>query len=161
MRLRNAIVAFLMTLPLWAQAPAPDLRCIFIYTNDVSQMTSTTATQLTQSFSIPGVDGVAVVIGWDAIEPSMGQYDWTLLDQWIGQVTALGKKIDLVEPAGSATPAWLFQAAPAGAGATGLNFTITPHDGQTTDCQPETIAAPWDPAFLSQWDSMLSTQGGR
>jgi hypothetical protein len=110
---------------------------------------------LTQSFSIPGVDGVAVAIGWNAIEPSMGQYDWTLLDQWIAQVSALGKKIDLVVPAGVSTPAWLFQAAPAGAGASPLNFTITPHGGQTDQCQPETIAAPWDPAFLSQWDAML------
>jgi len=144
-----------LTPPLLAQTAAPDLRGIYIYTNDVSQITAATGRLLQQSFSIPGVDGVAVAIGWNAIEPSMGQYDWTLLDQWIGQVSALGKKIDLVVPAGVATPAWLFQAAPAGAGASPLNFTITPHGGQTDQCQPETIAAPWDPAFLSQWDAML------
>jgi hypothetical protein len=55
-----------------------------------------------------------------------------------------------VVPAGSSTPSWLFEPAPGFAGAAPLNFTITPHDGQTADCQPETIAAPWDPAFLSQ-----------
>ncbi len=138
----------------WSQS-APDLRGIYIYTNDVSQITQATANQLTQSFSVPGVDGVAIVIGWNAIEPSMGQYQWTLLDQWIAQVAALGKKIDLVVPAGSSIPAWLFQPAPAGGGATELSFTVSPHGGQTGVCDTDNIAAPWDPAFLSQWDSML------
>lgn len=141
---------------LWVLGQTPDLRGIYIYTNDVSQISKGTATALTASFNLPGVDGVAVVIGWGAVEPAMGQYDWTLLDQWIGQVSALGKKIDLVVTAGSDTPAWLFQAAPVGAGARALAFTISPHAGATGLCQPETIAAPWDPAFLSQWDATLA-----
>ena len=133
-----------------------DLRGIYIYTNDVSQLASGGATQLTNSLNGPGVDGAAVVIGWNAIEPAMGQYQWTVLDQWIGQVAAMGKKIDLVVPAGSSTPAWLFQAAPAGAGATELNFTVSPHAGETGVCDTVNIAAPWDPIFLAQWDSMLA-----
>ena len=133
-----------------------DVRGIFVYTNDVALITNATASQLTQSFSIPGVDGAAIVIGWDAVEPSLGQYQWTLLDQWIAQLTALGKKIDLVVPAGSAIPSWLFLPPPAGAGAQELQFTITPHGGATSVCQADNIAAPWDPAFLKQWDSMLA-----
>ncbi len=139
-----------------AQSASPDLRGIYIYTNDVSQLTPTTAAALSSSLNVQGIDGVAVVIGWNAIEPSMGQYQWTLLDQWINQVVAIGKKIDLVVPAGSAMPAWLFQPAPAGAGATQLNFTISPHAGETGVCDTANMAAPWDPAFLSQWDSMLA-----
>ena len=50
-----------------------DLRGVYIYPNDVSQITAATANQLTQSFSIPGVDGVAIVLGWNSIEPSKGQ----------------------------------------------------------------------------------------
>ena len=139
-----------------AQSVAPDLRGIYIYTNDVSQASTAAANALTASFSIPGVDGVAVVIGWDAIEPSMGQYQWTVLDQWIGRAATLGKKIDLVVPAGSSTPAWLFQPAPAGAGVTALNFMVSPHAGQTGVCDTVNIAAPWDPVFLAQWDAMLA-----
>lgn len=137
-------------------AAQTDLRGIYIYTNDVSTVTNATASQLTQSFSIPGIDGVAIVIGWQAIEPSMGQYSWTLLDQWIGQVSALGKKIDLVVPAGTSIPAWLFLSPPAGAGATQLNFTVTPHSGATGVCDTVNIPAPWDKAFLAQWDAMLA-----
>ncbi len=137
----------------WGQT---DLRGIYIYTNDVSQVSKATAANLTQSFSIPGVDGVAVVIGWNSIEPSIGQYQFSVLDQWISQVAALGKKIDLVIPAGSSTPAWLFQDAPAGAGAKQLSFTVSPHGGQTGVCDTDSIPAPWDPAFLAQWDAMLA-----
>jgi uncharacterized protein (TIGR03437 family) len=137
-------------------AAQTDVRGIFIYTNDVSRITSTAATQLTQSFGIPGVDGVAIVIGWDAIEPAKGQFQWTLLDQWITQAATLGKKIDLVVPSGSATPTWLFDPPPAGAGVTELPFMISPHNGQTAVCDPDNIAAPWDPTYLAQWDSMLA-----
>ena len=139
-----------------AQSSPADLRGIYIYTNDVSQISKTTANALTASFNIPGVDGVAVVIGWNAIEPSMGQYQWALLDQWIGLSISLGKKVELVITAGSNTPSWIFQSAPGGAGARALNFTISPHGGATGVCDSITIAAPWDPAFLSQWDSMLA-----
>lgn len=138
-------------------AAQPDLRGIYIYTNDVSQVTKATASQLTSSFSIPGVDGVALVIGWNAIEPAMGQYQWALLDQWVSQIAALGKKIDLVVPSGSATPAWLFQPTPSGAGAKELDFTISPHSGATGVCDTDTIAPPWDAAYLAQFDSMLAT----
>ncbi len=149
----SALVALLAPL---ASAQPADLRGIYIYTNDVSQISTATASQLTQSFNIPGVDGVAVVLGWNSLEPSKGQYVWTLLDQWIGQVSALGKKIDLVIPAGSSTPAWLFQPLPNGAGATPLMFTVSPHAGSTGVCDTDIIAAPWDPVFLAQWDAMLA-----
>jgi hypothetical protein len=146
---RLSILALLAALPVLAQTTPGDPRGIFIYTNDVSQVTKATATQLQQSFAIPGVDGVALVVAWQAIEPSMGQYSWTQLDQWIGEIGALGKKIDLVVPAGWLTPQWLFQAAPAGAGATELNFMVSPHAGETGVCDTVNIAAPWDPAFLA------------
>ena len=146
----------LLTCPAWAQSPSPDLRGIYIYTNGLRSQSATDLTALSASFSIPGVDGVAVVVGWGDVEPDVGTYDWTLLDQWIGQVVALGKKIDLVVPAGSNTPKWLFQPPPAGAGATELSFTVSPHDGLTGFCEMTSIAAPWDPAFFAQWDAMLA-----
>jgi glycosyl hydrolase family 42 (putative beta-galactosidase) len=156
--LSKSLLGLMLLFPLAARAQTSgvDLRGIYIYTNDVSQITKATSTALTASFNVPGVDGVAVVIGWDAIEPAMGQFQWTLLDQWIGLAVSLGKKIDLVVMAGGSMPSWLFQAAPTGAGAAPLSFTITPHGGQTNVCQSVTMAAPWAPAFLTQWDAMLA-----
>jgi len=137
-------------------AHAADLRGIYLYTNDVSQLPKATDNAVSAALNIPGDDGIALVIGWAAIEPSPGQYQWTTLDQWMAQAIALGKKIDLVIPAGSSEPGWLFQPAPAGAGAKPLSFTITPHAGATDQCQSETIAAPWDATFLARWESILA-----
>jgi uncharacterized protein (TIGR03437 family) len=137
-------------------AAGADLRGVYVYTNAVNQLSKPTAAAVTAALNIPGDDGVALVIGWDGLEPSPGQYEWALLDQWMTLATSRGKKIDLIIPAGASEPAWLFQAAPTGAGATPLNFTITPHGGATSECQSETIARPWDPAFLSRWDALLA-----
>jgi len=102
------------------------------------------------------MDGIALVIGWDAIEPAMGQYQWTTLDAWMDESIAAWKKIDLVIMAGASEPAWLFQPAPAGAGAKELDFTISPHSGATGKCQNVAMAAPWDSAFLARWDTLLA-----
>jgi len=134
-----------------------DLRGLYVYSSDVSQISSNYAQTLTASLGVPGIDGLVLVLGWSAVEPGNGQYNWTNLDEWMNRAIALGKKIDLAIPAGKDTPAWLFQpVASGGAGATPLNFTISPHQGATSNCIPETIAAPWDAAFLGSWNAMLT-----
>jgi hypothetical protein len=112
------------------------------------------AAALSAALTVPGVDGLQLGIAWNTLEPGMGQYDWTTLDQWVGLAVSLGRKFELSLPAHS-PPAWLFQPAPRGAGATPLSFTYAPHDA-LKGCSSETIAAPWDPAFLTQWDALLA-----
>ncbi len=139
-----------------ASSPPGDLRGIYVYSSDVAQISPSYAKTLTESLTVPGTDGLVLVIGWDALEPAMGQYQWATLDQWMSAAIALGRKIDLTVKAGANIPSWLFQTPPGGAGAQPLSFTISPHSGKTGQCDAETIAAPWDPAFLRQWDSMLA-----
>ncbi|HEV2721541.1 MAG TPA: beta-galactosidase, partial [Thermoanaerobaculia bacterium] len=136
-----------------AASHAADLRGVYVYTNDLGRLSKPTASAVTASLGILGMDGVVLVIGWSEIEPSMGQFQWTLLDQWL--TTANGKKIDLIVTAGADTPSWLFDPVP-GAGAKALNFTISPHSGATGQCQSLTMAPPWDTAFLARWDVMLA-----
>ena len=152
---KHFLLALLVCAPALAQS-TPDLRGIYVYTNDVASIAAPVESAINSSLRVPGMDGIAIVIGWSDVEPAMGQYQWTLLDQWIGNAIAAGKKIDLVIMAGASTPSWLFQPAPAGAGATALNFTISPHSGATGKCQSETLAPPWDTAFLKQWDALLA-----
>jgi uncharacterized protein (TIGR03437 family) len=100
------------------------------------------------------VDGLLFGIAWDSLEPGMNQYDWSMLDQWMNTAVSLGRRVKLSLPAHSA-PAWLFQPSPTGAGASPLSFTYAPHAG-LKGCFSEIIAAPWDPAFLTQWDAYLA-----
>jgi len=137
------------------KSPA-DPRGIYIYSSDVATISADYAQVLTESLTVPGVNGIVLVIGWNAIEPSIGQFEWTTLDQWMSQAISAGLKVNLTIVAGSDTPSWLFQPAPDGAGAVPLAFSISPHSGATGVCDQETIAAPWDQAFLGQWDSMLA-----
>lgn len=135
-----------------ASANAADIRGIYVYSSDVSQISKNYAAGVTSSLAVKGVDGIVLVIGWDAIEPSMGQFDFTVLDTWMREASQSGRRVELTITGGSATPSWLFQAA----GATPLNFTISPHSGATGVCDSETIAPPWDAVFLKQWDLMLA-----
>ncbi len=152
---KQIVIALVVTLTAAAQDRPSDIRGIYVYTNDVSKLSTPTANAVKASLGIPGMDGIVIVISWSAIEPSMGQYQWTLLDSWLQQAMTSGKKIDLVVMSGSGTPSWLFDPQPSGAGAHPINFTISPHSGATGQCDSETIAAPWDTAFLTQWDAML------
>ncbi|HXA17617.1 MAG TPA: beta-galactosidase [Thermoanaerobaculia bacterium] len=155
-RVLSRVAFLLIFLAFAARSQAADVRGIYVYSSDVSQISKGTANNVTASLSVPGVDGIVLVISWSSIEPSMGQYQWTTLDLWTHRAVTLGKKIDLTITAGSDTPSWLFQAAPSGAGAAPLAFTISPHGGATGVCDSETVAAPWDAAFLNRWDLLLA-----
>ena len=154
MKIRFALLLLICS-GAYAQS-VPDVRGIYVYTNDVATIAPSVKKAIQSSLSVPGMDGIAIVIGWSAVEPSMGQYQWTLLDSWMDEAIAAGKKIDLVVTAGWDEPAWLFQPAPGGAGAKELDFTISPHSGATGQCQDVKIAAPWDTAFLGRWDTLLA-----
>lgn len=152
--MKKIVVA--LALSLLACPLVADIRGIYIYSSDVSQISKSYATGVTSALALPGADGIVLLISWSAIEPAMGQYQWATLDQWMHLAAASGKKVDLAIKAGDGTPSWLFQPAPGGAAATPVQFTISPHSGATGVCDSETIARPWDPAFLAQWDAMLA-----
>jgi len=147
--MRSTVIALTFFAALNVQAQ--DLRGIYVFTNNVASLSKTTIANVQAAIALHGVDGVVIDIGWDAVEPSKGQFDWTLIDQWMHTAIASGRRIDLAIMAGSSTPSWLFTA-----GAVPLNFTISPHSGQTGVCQSLTMAPPWDAVFLAQWDEMLA-----
>src|SRR5437868_11454932 len=145
--------ALLLASVAWAQNTQPDLRGIYVGGNNII---NENPKSLTAALKVPGVDGLLLNIGWDDIEPVMGQYLWATLDQWMSTAILDGKRITLSVGDGMHTPSWLFQPAPGGAGAKSLTFSISRKGGLSVSCDTETIAAPWDKAFLQQWDSMLA-----
>ena len=147
---------------------AENARGIYVYSLNIAvdgPPTSTGAAQLIQGLGVPGVDGITLVENWSAIEPLKGVFEWQLaspnpdlLDQWLSAVVVAGKKINLAIRAGADEPSWLFDpVAQGGAGATPFTFKSSPHQGQSRPtCKRVTIATPWDPIFLSEWDTMLA-----
>ncbi len=137
-----------------------DPRGIYVYTEHLAQ----DAQAVNQALAVPGVDGLTLLLGWASLEPARGQYQWSQLDQWTTTAMQSNKKIALAVRAGQDTPCWLFQAPSCGsgyskpyAGAAALTFSVSPREGVgQSSCNSETIAAPWDPAFLAEWDSLLA-----
>jgi len=71
---RLAIFSLMFAVPLMAQTAAPDLRGVYIYTNDVSTLSKSNAAALTQSLSVPGstawrwrLDGTPSNLPWGNI----------------------------------------------------------------------------------------------
>lgn len=135
-------------------------RGIYVYSEYLDQ----DAQQLSQSLRVPGIDGLTLLQGWNSLEPDKGNFRWNELDQWVNAAVSSGKKVALAIRTGQDTPCWLFKSPQCGngyskpyAGATPLSFMVSPREGvKETKCNPETIAAPGDPVFQSEWDSLLA-----
>ncbi len=138
-----------------SQASAADLRGIYVDSNAFPISKSDSAA-IVQSLSVPGVDGVVLVFGWNGLEPSRQKFQWTTLDRWMTIATAAGKKVELSIRADYHTPSWLFQPAPGGGGARAIEFSFTRKPTDVT-CLAETLAVPWDTSFQRQWGIMLDS----
>src|SRR5947209_16161315 len=117
-----------------------DIRGVYVYSNDLSKLSTPTQNAVRSALGVPGIDGIALVISWSAIEPSMGQYQWTTLDSWLQQAMTAAKKIDLIVTGGPGTPSSPFYPEPAGAGAPPPTFTIPPHSEATRQRHSDTTA---------------------
>ena len=135
-------------------------RGIYVYSEHLAKYEQ----DLAQALTVPGVDGLTLLLGWDTLEPDKDNYDWTILDQWMNTAASSKKSVILAIRAGQDTPCWLFQSPQCGkgytktyAGATPMAFLVSPREGiGQSNCNPLTIAAPWDPVFLNEWDALLS-----
>jgi hypothetical protein len=154
----------------------PDVRGLYVYTlgDAITKAPGTNpgdAVEITQALGVAGVDGLALVEDWSAIEPAHGVFQWdgvpagsSLFDQWIAQAAGHGQKINLIIRAGRATPCWLFNASDglcaasyggSYAGARAWAFQASAHQGQGS-CDAIHIPTPWDLVFLYEWDRMLA-----
>jgi hypothetical protein len=105
-----------------------------------------------------------------------GEYEGTTsMDKWIQQAIMAHKHILLSVRSGQDMPCWLFSPTTTSTACSGYNgayagavalvppgrpagspsFYVSAHQGRGI-CTPEWIAAPWDPVFLQQWQTMLS-----
>jgi hypothetical protein len=160
-----------------AQGPSGDPRGLYVYGGEVTAHYSPQdgrpdVKELLASLATIGVDGITLVLNWSAIETQPGNYEWSGLkpgtspmDLWIQAAIDAGKHVNLAIRAGADTPCWLFDPVDCPtnytstyngtyAGAAALSFYASAHQGAGT-CIAVTIAPPWDPAFLREWNTML------
>lgn len=156
------------TIALAEDRSAQNIRGIYLYSEHPENPAD--SAELLQALAVPGVDGLALLVGWNNVEPSHGLFAWDAvnlnpdtLDQLLAAAIAHGKKVDLAIRAGQDTPCWLFQGGCGKsytgtyAGATRLDFTVSAVQGAGGQgCNEVSIAAPWDAVFQSEWSTMLT-----
>ncbi len=96
LRLKTFVVLLSFSITVFAQT-STDLRGIYVSGTDFP-VSKTVAAQLDAALATPGVDGLLLGIAWNTLEPGMGQYDWRILDQWVGKAVSLGKRVKLSLP---------------------------------------------------------------
>jgi hypothetical protein len=99
----------------------------------------------------PYVDGAAVVMRWDEIEPTPGNYEWTDVDTVFRAVIAKHKKLVVGVTTGSWTPAWLYGP---GYGATKVVFSS--YDHSNGNCSSDFVQpVVWDPVFPREYGKAM------
>jgi len=172
-----AAAAILLARPASAQLTnnsAKNARGVYLYSLNVAvDKSPADAPQVIQALSEPGVDGITLVENWNTLEPSRGVYEWTLalpgqsrFDKWVSAAMSVGRHINIAIRAGEDVPCWLFREesnacgptyTDSYAGARRWRFEAAAHQGLASPtCEVVDIAAPWDPIFLAEWDSLLA-----
>jgi len=97
--------------------------------------------------SKPFVDGALIGSEWSTVEPSEGNYDWSIIDQYLEIVKSKGKKATLVVIAGKSIPEWVY--------AKGVKtWNWVDHKGQSV-----TYPNPTDPKFYELWIDFVKALG--
>jgi hypothetical protein len=99
------------------------------------------------------VDGIAIRVGWSAIESEDGVYDWSGVDALIAQAAPHNKKVSINVTAGWKAPDWLYRE-----GAQKFKFIWDKPWGPDY-CSVVTIPVPWDPVFLAKWQDFVAAFG--
>jgi len=113
--------------------------------------------QVPTAMANSNVDGMQVLEPWNVVEAQEGVFDWTAIDSVVAEAASYGKKISLGIQAGYETPSWVYAD-----GAQAFPFVW---DKSTTTtpaiCSVQNIPVPWDPVFLSKWQTFVAALGAR
>lgn len=94
------------------------------------------------------LDGVLVRISWDDMNPQVGIYDWSYLDEQIGYAEQRNTKIALAILNGPYAPAWLEEE-----GAVMFPYILRN--------KAVSLPLPWDPVYLSYYQDFIEELGAR
>jgi hypothetical protein len=118
-------------------------RGIFLYREQL-----TNDAQFRQALKTPGIDGMAVVLDWSALQPSEGAFVTATIDSQIAEAQQNKLPIELVIRAGASTPAWVAPSAR-------LKLAYSPHGGSTGRCEAVDMPPPWDAGYQKAFAAIL------
>jgi hypothetical protein len=121
----------------------------------------------TATIGNPAISGLFLYFDWATLEPTKGQFDFSLLEEAFQIADAKHKTIQLALLPGFSTPRWLLDELPscddwlASGGSTG---SAPPHCGKATFGLPEgearkgemhELPLPWNPVYKRHWHAFL------
>lgn len=112
-------------------APAALPRGIYLYREQL-----TNDAQFDQALGVPGVDGMALVLDWSAIQPSRDAFDTATIDAQLALARQHKLPVELVLRAGRSVPGWVAPSAQ-------LKLAYAPHLGLSA-CSAVTMPPPWN-----------------
>ena len=98
------------------------------------------------------IDGVALVVRWDRVQPQPGLFDWSELDSWIKPTVSQGKKLSLGIIAGFFTPAWIYTA-PYSVPKNTFDFD---RSSSGKSCATWSQPSVWHPAYLHEYALLMT-----
>lgn len=102
------------------------------------------------------IDGAAISIEWNLVEPNPHVYDWSHLDKWVEKAILLNKKLSLGIIAGHFAPEWLYDPQ-IGVPRNNFNYNRNPRG---VFCSVLAQPSPWHPAYLREYGAMITALSG-
>lgn len=115
-------------------------------------------TTMNSTWTNPAITGVFIRLKWSDLQTSPTTYDDTILLREVDQAVANGKLYSIGIKSGAegdATPAWLFEPAPAGAGLTPVTLDWN-EDSTSCSSAPHDYGDPTDATYRQLYLDMLS-----
>jgi hypothetical protein len=125
-----------------AQAAGPLPRGIYVYREQLVN-----DAQFEQALAVPGVDGMALVLDWSAIEPTRGAFKTDTIDSQLQMARQHHLPVELVIRAGKSVPDWVAPNAQ-------LKLAYSTHAGLGA-CQAVTMPPPWNPNFQNAFTEIV------
>jgi hypothetical protein len=141
---------FAMPRPGWSQTITPTTGVFAI--NPVARSGAVAPVILRDKY----VKGIFLSLDWNKLEAKEGVFTWNVIDRVLQQASKNGKVVTLGVRAGYTTPAWVYAD-----GAQTFQFVWDQPSTSPAPCTVESIPVPWDPVFLSKWQSFVSAMGAR